>query len=92
MPSVTATRLSDVVLVDDGSASTAAVDRLEALTSQFEQAGITPTVLEHGTNLGMRHAMATASRHAADADIYAAVDSDTLLEPDAIIEAYNEPS
>lgn len=49
-------------------------------------------MLEHGTNLGKRHAMATASRHAADADIYAAVDSDTLLEPDAIIEAYNEPS
>jgi cellulose synthase/poly-beta-1,6-N-acetylglucosamine synthase-like glycosyltransferase len=49
-------------------------------------------VLEHGTNLGKRHAMATASRHTADADIYAAMDSDTLLEPDAIIEAYNEPS
>lgn len=66
-----------IVAVDDGSSIVAARQAL---------AGLAVEVLVQPSNLGKREALARGFRAASDVDAYVCVDSDTVLEPNAVEE------
>lgn len=69
-------------LVDDGSTSTDCYDAAMAWASGRPAARVAR--IEHS---GKRHAQAVAFRGEPDAAVFLTVDSDTILEPDAVAEA-----
>jgi hyaluronan synthase len=80
------TRKPDVIeVVDDGSLDDYPVVRawLGQLKGRYPGITLRWTRTKNG---GKRHAQATGIRHTMDADVYLTVDSDTILDPQAIAE------
>ncbi|GAA0924660.1 glycosyltransferase [Nonomuraea longicatena] len=67
---------ASVVVVDDGSADTAAVEVAETFGDV--------RVLRQVGNRGKREALASAIRACPESEVYVTVDSDTVLAPDAL--------
>lgn len=78
--------LGRVVLVDDGSSDARARELARRLAAEHEQV----VLVEQATNLGKREAMVAGFLAAGDIDVVVAVDSDTVLAPDAVAEAMKE--
>ncbi len=76
-------RLDEIRVVDDGSADANAADSIEALLrSQSEVKEWSVTRLPD--NRGKRHALATGFRAALGPDVFLCIDSDTILDPNAV--------
>ncbi|GII80046.1 hyaluronan synthase [Sphaerisporangium rufum] len=73
-----------VRVVDDASADPAGAATARALAAEFAARGIDYRVLVQPRNAGKRAAMGRAFAGTPDTDVYLCVDSDTVLEPDAV--------
>ena len=78
--------LHRIHVVDDGSTDGAAA--ADAVRSHLEASAgsVQWEVTVLAVNVGKRHALAHGFRAAVDADVFLCVDSDTVLQPDAVIE------
>jgi hyaluronan synthase len=75
---------ASLTVVDDGSKDGRAVARARAWERAFAARGIRYRVIVFNRNLGKRHALAAGFDLDPDADVYACVDSDTVLAADAL--------
>jgi hyaluronan synthase len=79
------TRRPDVLtVVDDGSTDQRAVDVADLWAPRFADAGMDYKVIQHAGNWGKREALATGFDETPTIDVYVCVDSDTILQADAI--------
>ena len=78
--------LHRIHVVDDGSTDGAAA--ADAVRSHLEASAgsVQWEVTVLAVNVGKRHALAHGFRAAVDADVFLCVDSDTVLQPDAVVE------
>lgn len=77
-------RPQSVTVVDDCSADRTAADLAAACARYFWAAGIDMDVVRQPINRGKRHGIAAGVQLRGDADIYLCIDSDTVLERDAV--------
>jgi hyaluronan synthase len=86
------TRPPDLIhVIDDGSTTD---DARTAVSEELHCDQHRSVVSVHHTNMGKREAIATAVAEDHDADIFLTVDSDTVLDPDAlraILPSFNDP-
>jgi len=76
-----------VHVVDDGSASDEATAAARGMAGEFAAAGVDFEVSVQPTNMGKREALARVFLAGPDVDAYLCVDSDTILDPNALREA-----
>ncbi|MEU6340220.1 glycosyltransferase [Streptomyces sp. NPDC046977] len=77
-------RPDSLTVVDDCSADHSASALIDQMRTAFDTAGIALTFIRFPANRGKRHGLAAAFRQSPAADAYLAVDSDTILGPDAV--------
>ncbi|MFJ6636884.1 glycosyltransferase [Streptomyces sp. NPDC091376] len=78
--------VSVVHVVDDASCDLSAIDAAQEMASDFIRAGITLRIHRQPENKGKREALAIGFLASPDADGYLCVDSDTVLDPQAVEE------
>ncbi|MFE9131883.1 glycosyltransferase [Streptomyces sp. NPDC007148] len=78
--------VSLVHVVDDASGDLSAVRAAEEMAEQFARAGIGLRIHRQTENKGKREALAVGFRASPGADAYLCVDSDTVLDPQAVEE------
>jgi len=76
-----------LTVVDDGSDDMRALLVAHSMYPEFDRTSISYTVLVHTRNKGKREGLATGFRRHPEADLFMAVDSDTVLHDQAIAEA-----
>lgn len=82
------TRLpASLTLIDDCSRDQSAQHVVNLLRPAFEQAGVRLDFIRFAVNKGKREGLAAGFRARPDADIYLCVDSDTVLDKNAVMEA-----
>lgn len=74
-----------ITIVDDASRNRAAVDLAHRYGPLFHLIGVDYAIVEFEANQGKRHGLAAGFRRTWDADVYACIDSDTVLAPEAIV-------
>lgn len=77
-------RPASITVVDDASEDPEAAAVADGYVPLFAAAGIRLRVVRFAVNLGKRHGLAAGFDDAPDADVYLCVDSDTVLEPNAV--------
>jgi hyaluronan synthase len=73
-----------VVVVDDGSTDTTGIEIAESLRDRFEDAGVAFRTHRLERNMGKRQALVAAFDLQPDADTFLCIDSDTVLQADAV--------
>jgi hyaluronan synthase len=79
-------RPQSVTVIDDCSRTHDAAAVIRELRDRFERAGIELRFIRFPENRGKRHGLAAGFREHPDADLYLCVDSDTVLDMDAVAE------
>ncbi|MGW5477673.1 glycosyltransferase [Streptomyces sp. NPDC004008] len=79
-------RPQSVTVIDDCSTTHDAAAVIRSLRPAFDQADVELQFIRFPENKGKRHGLAAGFRQHPDADLYLCVDSDTVLEPDAVAE------
>jgi hyaluronan synthase len=81
------TRVPDRIhVIDDGSADTSALDVARALLVEARARGIATDLTVFERNRGKREAQGVGFRASPEATVFLTVDSDTVLNPDALAE------
>lgn len=81
------TRQPDTLTVIDDCSTTHDAQRVvDALKARFTAAGIGLQLIRFPTNRGKRHGLAAGFTARPDADVYLCIDSDTVLDPQAVAE------
>ncbi|MHA7134372.1 glycosyltransferase [Oerskovia turbata] len=79
-------RPQSIVVVDDGSTDLRAAAEAERWAPRFADVGVAMRVVRFGENQGKRKGLIAAFDAQPDTDVLLGVDSDTVLDPDAIAE------
>lgn len=77
-------RPDTVTVIDDCSADRSASGVIDSIGWRFREAGIRLDFIRFPVNRGKRHGLAAGFSAQPDADVYLAVDSDTIAAPDAV--------
>lgn len=80
-------RPNSLTVIDDCSKSNDALQVLRSMAHMFENAGIELNIVQFSENQGKREGLAAGFRSRPDAEVYFCVDSDTVLDSRALIEA-----
>lgn len=78
--------VNSLTVIDDCSADQSCAALVQSMRPKFEGAGVRLDFIRFPDNRGKRHGLAAGFEQALDADMYLCVDSDTVLDQNAVAE------